>query len=68
VEATYLGWIDTREAGIKDPAPFFEEAGVGLGDGADFGAPGFVRLGFACPRATLIEALDRMSRAMEKPT
>ncbi len=64
VEATYLAWIDTRAAGIEEPGKFFEKAGVGLGDGADFGGPGFVRLGFACPQATLAEALTRISRAM----
>jgi cystathionine beta-lyase len=64
VEATYLAWIDTRAAGIAAPGKFFEQAGVGLGDGVDFGGPGFVRLGFACPRATLAEALARMSRAL----
>ena len=65
VEATYLAWIDTRAAGIAEPGKFFEKAGVGLGDGADFGGPGFVRLGFACPQATLAEALTRISRAMQ---
>jgi len=67
VEATYLGWIDTRGAGIEEPGKFFEDAGVGLADGSAFGGPGFVRLGFACPRSTLAEALTRMSRALEKP-
>ena len=66
VEATYLGWIDTRATGIAEPVKFFEGAGVGLGDGAAFGGPGFVRLSFACPQATLAEALTRMSREMEK--
>jgi cystathionine beta-lyase len=64
VEATYLAWIDTREAGIEDPVKFFENAGVGLADGAQFGGPGFVRMSFACPRATLKEALARMRRAL----
>jgi cystathionine beta-lyase len=64
VEATYLGWIDTREAGIEKPGEFFEQAGVGLGDGAAFGGTGFVRLSFACPRVTLVEALTRMGRAL----
>src|SRR5690606_14964610 len=54
VEATCLAWIDCRalvEArGIDDPVRFFEDAGVGLSDGRDFGAPGFVRLNFGCPR------------------
>lgn len=64
VEATYLAWIDTRAAGIEDPGHFFEAAGVGLSDGADFGAPGFVRLNFGCRRALLVEALQRMRRAL----
>jgi cystathionine beta-lyase len=63
VEATYLAWIDTRASGIKKPGEFFEQAGVGLSDGADFGAPGFVRLNFGCSRSLLVEALQRMVRA-----
>ena len=64
VEATYLAWIDTRESGIDNPEGFFEQAGVGLSDGADFGLPGFVRLNFGCPRPLLSEALKRMQRAL----
>lgn len=64
VEATYLAWIDTRLLKIEQPARFFEEAGVGLSDGADFGAPGFVRLNFGCPRSLLREALARMREAL----
>ena len=64
VEATYLAWIDARPAGIGNPARFFEEAGVGLSDGADFDAPGFVRLNFGCPRPLLVQALQRMGKAL----
>jgi len=64
VEATYLAWIDTRSAGIGEPVNFFEKAGVGLSDGADFGAPGFVRLNFGCSRGLLAQALDRMKAAL----
>jgi len=64
VEATYLAWIDARPAGIEQPGRFFEEAGVGLSDGADFDAPGFVRLNFGCSRSLLVEALQRMGRAL----
>jgi cystathionine beta-lyase len=64
VEATYLAWLDMRGSGISDPARFFESAGVGLNDGGDFGLPGFLRLNFGCPRATLDEALRRMQAAM----
>ncbi len=64
VEATYLAWIDTRGSGIKDPTAFFEQAGVGLSRGEDFGGPGFVRLNFGCPRPLLRKALDRMAAAI----
>jgi len=67
VEATYLAWIDTRAAGLKKPAAFFEAAGVGLQDGIEFDGPGFVRLNFGCPRSLLKEALDRMAAAMAHP-
>ncbi len=63
VEATYLAWIDARGLGVADPAKFFEDAGVGLSNGADFGLPGWVRLNFGCPRATLDAALERMISA-----
>jgi len=64
VEATYLAWIDTRQTGMKDPVKIFEEAGVGLSDGKSFGAEGFVRLNFGCPRSVLEEAFQRMRRIM----
>jgi len=37
---------------------------VGLSDGADFGAPGFVRLNFGTRHALLDEALARLTRAV----
>jgi len=64
LEATYLAWIDTRKSAIHDPTLFFEQAGVGLSRGSDFGDPGFVRLNFGCPRPLLQTALDRMSAAI----
>jgi len=67
VEATYLAWIDARGLSVENPQRFFEAAGVGLSDGADFGARGFVRLNFGCRRALLEEALQRMVRAIAKP-
>ncbi len=64
VEATYLAWIDARSLRMENPQRFFEEAGVGLSDGADFGAPGFVRLNFGCRHALLEQALERMRQAL----
>ncbi|MFC1882669.1 MalY/PatB family protein [Thermodesulfobacteriota bacterium] len=65
VEATYLAWIDMRSSGIKNPARFFEEAGVGLQDGIEFDGPGFARLNFGCTRSLLEKAMERMKVAME---
>ncbi len=64
VEATYLAWIDVRDLCLANPAAHFEAHGIGLSDGADFGAPGWLRLNFGCPRATLDEALARFERAV----
>ncbi len=66
MSATYLAWLDARELGVKNATKFFEDAGVGLSDGAFFGdaGRGFLRLNFGCPRATLEEALNRMVAAV----
>ena len=66
VEATYLAWIDCRGLNTSHPAALFEDAGVGLSDGTEFSAPGFVRLNFGCPRSVLTEALERMGKALER--
>jgi cystathionine beta-lyase len=66
VEATYLLWLDVAALGLDQPVAHFEAHGVGLSDGAAFGAaPGtHVRLNFGCTRATLIEAVRRMQAAL----
>lgn len=64
VQATYLAWIDATGLGLSNPREFFEAAGVSLYGGAHFGAEGYVRLNFACPRAILTEALDRLKHAV----
>jgi len=63
VEATYLAWIDVRDLGLTRPGAHFEAHGLGLSDGTDFGAPGWLRLNFGCPRSTLDEALRRFATA-----
>ena len=63
VEATYLAWIVVREYGLTHPAAHFEGHGIGLSDGGDFGAPGWLRLNFGCSRTTLDDALNRFSTA-----
>jgi cystathionine beta-lyase len=66
--ATYLAWLDARGLEVERPAQFFEDAGVGLSEGAWFGEAGrgFLRLNFGCPRATLAEALRRMAAAVRR--
>ena len=64
-DATYLAWIDIRNLNLKNPIEYFERYGVGLSDGVDFGAEGFVRLNFGCSKAMLYKALERMKIAIE---
>jgi cystathionine beta-lyase len=68
-EGTFLAWLDCRGAHLPgSPHEFFlEKARVALNEGATFGrgGEGFARLNFACPRATLEQALERMRRALE---
>ncbi len=69
-EGTYLAWLDCREAGIPGkPHEFFlQKARVAVNNGEAFGpgGEGFVRLNFGCPRAMLVEALQRMKDALEQ--
>ena len=64
VEGTYLAWIDARALPVDNAQRFFEEHGVGLNDGADYGWPGFVRLNLACDKDLLDKALSRMAAAV----
>lgn len=65
VEATYLAWIDVRALGLEQPQTHFEAHGIGLSDGKDFGAPGWLRLNFGCPTSILDEALQRLATACQ---
>lgn len=66
VEATYLAWIDVSGLGLDNPHRFFEQAGVGMSPGREFGDTRFMRLNFGCPRSLLEEAVSRMRRAVEQ--
>jgi cystathionine beta-lyase len=70
-EATYLAWLDCRDSGVvgvaAEPGRFFLERGrVALNEGSTFGTggPGHVRLNYATSRAILIEAVERMGKAL----
>jgi len=67
-EGCYLLWLDCRDLGLDDKALksfFVNQAGVGLNPGVTFGrqGSGFMRLNLACPRITLEQALNAMTRA-----
>ena len=70
-EGTYLALLDCRGLGLE-PASlndfFLKKARVYFSDGAIFGeeAAGFVRINFGCPRALLVEALERIERAVKE--
>ena len=68
IDATFLMWLDCSALNLEpSPYAFFrKEAKVALNDGATFGKgyENFVRLNFGTNRATLTEALERMSRAV----
>jgi cysteine-S-conjugate beta-lyase len=68
-EATYLIWLDFRELGLnnKELKEFIiEKAGIGLNDGPSFGpgGDGFQRINIALPRQCLIEAMERLEKAV----
>ena len=44
---------------------FFENAGVGMSPGRDFGDNGFMRLNFGCPRSRVEQAVARIRKAVE---
>ena len=69
-EGTYLAWLDCRELDLPAESPyhfFLDKARVAVGHGPNFGigGDGFVRLNFGCPRALLVEGLDRMAAALD---
>lgn len=64
-EATYLAWIDARGTGVGNPARHFEDkAGLFLSDGAFFGWPRWIRFNFGCPRARMMEGLEKLRRVL----
>ncbi len=64
-EATYLAWIDASGLGVENPAQHFEKkAGLFLSDGAFFGWPKHIRFNFGCPRARMLEGLEKIAGAI----
>ena len=66
LEATYLAWINVNQLSCPNPISLFEQAGVGLLDGTEFGQPGFVRLNLACSQTHLQQAIERIKTAVSQ--
>ena len=67
-EATYMAWLDFSATGMNDKELkkfMIEKAGLGLNEGTQFGpgGSGFMRLNLACPRTTLVQALEQLKKA-----
>ncbi|MGQ9801511.1 MAG: MalY/PatB family protein [Candidatus Saccharicenans sp.] len=72
-EGTYLALLDCRAIGLpqKELNEFFlKKARVYFDEGPVFGPEleGFERINMACPRATLVEALNRIEQAVRQLT
>jgi cystathionine beta-lyase len=69
-DATYLGWLDFTQTGIKgSPYQFFlKNAKVALSEGRIFGreGEGHVRLNFGTSRKLLVQGLERMRKALDR--
>lgn len=73
---TFYAFADVSQAiaatGCRDDGEFtemlLERAGVAVVQGAPFGAPGHIRLSFACGMETLEKALERMRLAIAGAT
>jgi cystathionine beta-lyase len=65
LESTYLAWVDIRATGMTSEqftVQLLEKERLMINPGTMYGADGegFIRINFACPRATLMDALHRI--------
>jgi len=66
LEATYLAWIEFDESMHGDFQKRLFEAGLHVLRGDQFLGENFVRLNFACPRATLDRAIDIIEKVVHE--
>ena len=68
LEATYLMWLDCRALGLaqEELLSRITAAHVKVNDGLFFGelGRGFIRLNIGCPRAQMMQALERIAAAL----
>jgi cystathionine beta-lyase len=62
-DATYLAWVDVRGTALEglDPGRVAAACGIVPTAGADYEAPGFVRLNLGCDPATAAELAGRLA-------
>lgn len=66
-EGTYLLWLDCTAMNLEDPAEFFlKEAHVKLSEGEIYGEKQYVRFNYGCCRSQLLEAIERMKKAVDE--
>ena len=68
-QASFLVWLDCRALGLAHEqlvSLFVDKAGLALNDGEMFGqgGQGFMRMNVGCPRATLMQALEKLRSAL----
>jgi cystathionine beta-lyase len=68
-EATYMIWLDCRKFNMtgKELQNFFVTlAGIGMNEGSTFGpgGEGYMRMNIACPRNTVIKAMEQIGKAV----
>ena len=66
-EATYLAWVDIRPTGMTSDEMermLIEKAKVRINSGAMYHGEGYIRINYACPRARLEEAPNRIINAL----
>ncbi len=69
-EATYLLWLDFSNLKLSDKelnSFLIKEAGLGLNQGSVFGMGGssFMRMNVACPRETVVQAMDQLQKSLD---
>ena len=70
-QASFLVWLDCRSLGLDHDQLidlFINKAGLALNDGEMFnpGGEGFMRLNIGTPRSILLEALEKLEKAVKK--
>lgn len=68
-EGTYMVWVDFRDTGMNSKEIYtfiLEKAKIAVDPGEWFGSggDGFARFNFACPRSTVVTAMERLKNAL----